>query len=250
MRIIIKKVRDITWMVILIFFFCCLITGNGVADVVMVKDKSWSFEFKRVPVPEAVAEISRTSGIKIILHGNADKSLLTKTYKDYSIEKALIDVLNGENIAALFQYSESELSSVYIWVLPKALGGFLNAGMPPISVHNNQIPRPSLAEPWQGYREMQEIAKDSGLNTGVAVSGNRGDLKETSEDSKNRFIYFRSLPGKGNTIDSSDVDSSSENRGNQNTEPKEILVIPSPESEQLRGLEPPPMPPGIVIGYK
>lgn len=248
-----KKARDITSGVSLLLFFCCFIAGSGATDAATVKEKSWSFEFKSIPVTEAIAKISKTSGVKIVLHGDADKSLLTRSYKDYTIERVLTDVLSGENIAALFQYAEYELSSVHIWILPKPENGNINAGMLPVSAHSNQITSDSTVMSLHEYREIQEFVQESGIQPEVIISGNQEDVKKASEDIKKDYIYFKVLPrkdGSSSLADGNHGDSSSGTGENAGAENQEIIVPPSPDPEKLRGLEPPPMPPGFITVNK
>jgi SH3-like domain-containing protein len=84
------------------------------------EERVWSFDFLYISIENALYEISKASGIQIILNGKINNRLITKVYKNETIVNILKDILDKENSTILLQYNEQKLLSAKIWILPKA----------------------------------------------------------------------------------------------------------------------------------
>lgn len=240
-----RRIKNITKLFLLTLLFYCVVTGSGALNAATVKYKNWSFEFKAITVLEAVNNISKISGVKIVLNGDADKWLLTKSYKDYTIESMLIDMFSGKNIAALFQYSEKELASVNIWILPKTENGNTNFSMP-IFANTMQVNPTPAVSPLQEYKEIQGFVQEFGIQPEIIISADQKDGMKESEETKRDYIYFSVLNKSNSTTKDKKEDFSSNVGDEADNDYQEIIVPPSPEPEKFGGLEPPPMPPGLI----
>ncbi len=226
-----------------------MITGSDVLNASMVNKNRWTFDFRHIPVSEAIAKLSTTSGVKIILHGDTGKMVLTRSFKDYTVENILIDIFSGENIAGVFQYQDQELTAINIWILPKT-NGMMNPGMPPVFAHNNQSTTPPVLSQFQGYREIQAFIEESGIQPEVVVHGDQKDDKKASEPVRKNYYYFSGsgrINNSNSTTEDINSDSFSDTGEHTDSDREEVIVPPSPEPVKLIGLEPPPMPPGFIM---
>ena len=93
----------------------------------ILEERVWSFDFQYISIENALYEISKASGIQIILqvfggryiNEKINNKLITKVYKNETIVNILKDIFNEENSTFLLQYNEQKLLAANIWILPK-----------------------------------------------------------------------------------------------------------------------------------
>jgi len=222
----------------LLFYFVCI--GNPTLHAATVEDKLWSFEFNNLTASDILSKISKVSGIEIVLNGETDKKPITKLYKDYTIDNILLDIFSGENLAALFSYYKQELTSVYIWILPE--GGSITPEM------LRQIPATSSGlilktpQSQQEHKKMKESITHSEINKTVTAK----DTKKVSEDTGSKNSYF--VVFKGNSKTEGNGNNSYSEIGMEEDNSSAIVDVPPAfDPEKFGGLEPPPIPPGIIL---
>ncbi len=93
-------------------------TGNVYAE--MIEEETWSFEFNEIKINDVLNDIRKVSGINITLNGESGSDPITKSYKDCSMDKMIVDMFYGKNLVAVFNYKEEQLSSINLWILPSS----------------------------------------------------------------------------------------------------------------------------------
>ncbi len=114
-----RKIKTFNVFILLLYL---AYAGMEIVHAETIEESMWSFEFNNISVTDAINKISKVSDIQIIINGDANNIYITKSYKKYSIESILIDIFEGENLAASFKYKDQKLAYVDVWILPKADG--------------------------------------------------------------------------------------------------------------------------------
>lgn len=79
----------------------------------------WSLQFKRVLISDALKQITETTGIKIIPPRRLGSQVITKSYKNQTLEHILKDLFRDMNYALVWSHSEKGIDSVRILALDK-----------------------------------------------------------------------------------------------------------------------------------
>ncbi len=82
----------------------------------------WSMEFNGVTISDALKQITQTTGIKIITPKGLGNQVITKSYKDRTIEYILKDMFRDTNYALVWSYGEKGVEAVKIMTLDKGSG--------------------------------------------------------------------------------------------------------------------------------
>ena len=77
----------------------------------------WSLQFKSVSISEALKQIMQITRIKIILPSQLGNKVITKSYKNQTIEHILKDIFKDMNYALVWFYGEKGIDSIKILVL-------------------------------------------------------------------------------------------------------------------------------------
>ena len=79
----------------------------------------WSLQFKNVSISEALRQITQTTGIKIIPPSRLGNQVITRSYKNQSIEYILKDIFRDMNYALVWSHGERGIDTVRILALDK-----------------------------------------------------------------------------------------------------------------------------------
>lgn len=79
----------------------------------------WSLQLKSVSISEALKQITQTTGIKIIPPSRLGAEVITKSYKNQTIEHILKDIFRDMNYALVWSHGEKGIDSVRILALGK-----------------------------------------------------------------------------------------------------------------------------------
>jgi type II secretory pathway component GspD/PulD (secretin) len=82
----------------------------------------WSLQFKRVSISEALKQIAQTTGIKIVTPKQLGNQVITRSYKNQTIQRILKDMFRDMNFALVWSYGEKGIDSVKIVTLDKGSG--------------------------------------------------------------------------------------------------------------------------------
>ena len=105
-----------------LFFYVIFIGYNLYASSTeennMIKIPNWSLEFSDCSVSDALNQISKVTGVKVITNKDIDKMILNKYYKDKPIDHIVTDILSRENYAIIRRFNDKrKLVSIGIWIL-------------------------------------------------------------------------------------------------------------------------------------
>ena len=227
---------------LLLLFIISLISGFNY--VLSDQNRTWSFEFENLSISDALSEISHESGIEILLKGETTETAITKSYKHFTLDEVLMDMFRDQSFMALFNYSDQTLSSINIWVMPKADGMIKNVSTINTNPDKYNINRKSFNN--QGQIQKIEYTPDSSRS----INEIKPDSNKTvNNKNKSRLSSpVRQSSGSINksgrlTPDNQDISSDQE----ELIDADDNLDNDSPsDQKQFGGLEPPPMPPVMI----
>ena len=82
------------------------------------KIPKWSLEFNDCSVSDALNQISKVTGVKVITNTDIEEMILNKYYKDKPIDHIVTDILSKENYAIIRRFNDKrKLVSIGIWIL-------------------------------------------------------------------------------------------------------------------------------------
>jgi hypothetical protein len=117
----------------------------------------WSLKFENVSISEALEKIKQTTEIKIIPPSRLGNQLITRSYRNKTIEYILKDIFRDMNYALVWSHGEKGIDSVRILALDK-VGG---AG----GTQSSDEVRPSIREyPAPGYPAQRQAPRKRGLS--------------------------------------------------------------------------------------
>jgi hypothetical protein len=100
--------------------FACLVLSSPSAFCADVHENTlYSLQFKSVSISEALKQIAETTGIKIVTPKQLGNQVITKSYKNQTIERILKDMFRDMNFALVWSYGEKGIDSVKIVALEK-----------------------------------------------------------------------------------------------------------------------------------
>ena len=118
----------------------------------------WSLRFKNVSISEALRQITQTTGIKIIPPSRLGNRVITRSYKNQTIEHILKDLFRDMNYALVWSHGEKGIDSVRILALDKV--GTSGA------THSSEAVRPTIREsPATRYPAQRQLPPRRSLTT-------------------------------------------------------------------------------------
>jgi len=116
----------------------------------------WSLQLKDASISEALKQITQTTGIKIIPPSRLGNRVITRSYKNQTIEHILKDLFRDMNYALVWSHGEKGIDSVRILALDK-VG---TSG----DTHSSDAVRPTLREyPAARYPAQRQLPPKRGL---------------------------------------------------------------------------------------
>jgi hypothetical protein len=241
---------------------------------------TFSFRFENCTVTDALKEISKKSGINIIITSTFKKEILRKSFVNRSLDSILADLLRGENCAVVWNYSGGNLHSIDLFTPDE--GSLKRTGTRAAAIRSTG--RDNTQSTFQGNTRNEGI-NETGNNYSRNRESNRLNRSNTTvpipRTTLNKDLpslrvpvnknYTTGINRKKTAVSGSSRAYANMRRAtannNQNTgtdevketinpqpsptssESSEISESPelpeTPEPEKGNGLEPPPMPPGL-----
>ena len=91
------------------------------------KFSTWSFQFNKMPISEAIRKVRVKTGLSISIHKDAINNnehsfndIITKTYTDMRLDKILTDLLKRMRCSVVWNYRDNHLEGVNIWIFNKS----------------------------------------------------------------------------------------------------------------------------------
>ncbi len=115
------KVFRFTFLYLFFYFICIsysMLYASSTEEDNTTKIPKWSLEFNDCSVSDALNQISKVTGVKVITNIDIEKMVLNKYYKDKPIDHIVTDILSRENYAIIRRFSDKrKLVSIGIWIL-------------------------------------------------------------------------------------------------------------------------------------
>jgi len=103
--------------------FACLVLFSPSAFCAEVhEDALYSLQFNSISISEALQQIAQTTGIKIVTPKQLGNQVITRSYKNQTIERILKDMFHDTSFALVWSYGEKGIDSVKIVTLDKGSG--------------------------------------------------------------------------------------------------------------------------------
>jgi len=263
-------------------FFHFVSYGDGTLQAAKVEDKRWSFDFKNCTVSDALRQMSQVTGIGIfMMNQKGDKQLLSKSYKDQTIDRILRDILRQENYAMLWNYDVDDLDAIDIWIF-KDSSSRANFTMQQLSEQRLMQQRKDKMVHKSDFKPGVESSQSDNKVVVKYVSSQSKKGDPTKKEPNISFVYRYSKPsgsenmlpnpelsvpnagiapedaeeklGGANEVnlppsltipEVPDPESNGTAEGIAEEENQAAETVPPPVPKKWHGLEPPPMPPGF-----
>ncbi len=208
--------------------------------VIAEQNRTWSFDFSDISISDALSKIGHESSIEIILNGEPSKVALTKSYNHFTLDDIFMDMFSNQSFIALFNYNNHILSSINIWVMPKA--DSMNGNS---TTFNKRI---NNRKTFNDQGQIKKIEHNPGLSRQTREIQRSSNSKSISNKNKsNPSLHIRQSSSLINRADGSKHDNQ-----DKLSDHDELIDVDDnldndspPDQKQFSGLEPPPMPPGI-----
>jgi hypothetical protein len=103
--------------------FACLVLFSPSAFCAEVyEDAQWSLQFNSVSISDALKQIALITGIKVVTPKQLGNQVITRSYKNQTIERILKDIFRDMNLALVWSYGDKGIESVKIVTLDKGSG--------------------------------------------------------------------------------------------------------------------------------
>lgn len=103
--------------------FACLVLFSPSAFCAEVhEDALYSLQFNSVSISDALKQIAQSTGIKIVTPKQLGNQVITRSYKNQTVERILRDMFRDMNFALVWSYGEKGIDSVKIVTLDKGTG--------------------------------------------------------------------------------------------------------------------------------
>jgi hypothetical protein len=103
--------------------FACLVIFSPSAFCADVHENTlYSLQFNNVSISEALKQVAQSTGIKIVTPKQLGNQVITRSYKNQTIERILKDMFRDMNFALVWSYGEKGIDSVKIVALEKGTG--------------------------------------------------------------------------------------------------------------------------------
>jgi hypothetical protein len=103
-----------SWAVFLALTFAFVVSMHCTALAEIQEEARWSIDFGDISISEALDQLTKVTGIKIVTKTPLFHKISPKRYRDQSIEQILKDLLKNVNFAAVWHYSERGIESIGI----------------------------------------------------------------------------------------------------------------------------------------
>lgn len=105
------KSRQVCWCLFVgLVFLGPMVYAEKTGDTVV------SVNFSNISISEAMNELARTAGIKIVIKEEPLQDIVTKSYINKTIDQIITDMLINVNHALVWTYKGTGLESINIWV--------------------------------------------------------------------------------------------------------------------------------------
>ena len=103
-------------------FACLVLLSTSAFCAEVYEDPLYSLQFRSVSISEALKQIAQTTGIKIVTPKQLGNQVITRSYKNQTVERILRDMFRDMNFALVWSYGEKGIDSVKIVTLDKGTG--------------------------------------------------------------------------------------------------------------------------------
>jgi hypothetical protein len=103
-------------------FACLVLFGPSAFCAEVYEEQRYSLQFRSVPISEALKQVAQTTGIKIVTPKQLGNQVITRSYKNQTIERILKDMFHDTSFALVWSYGEKGIDSVKIVTLDKGSG--------------------------------------------------------------------------------------------------------------------------------
>jgi type II secretory pathway component GspD/PulD (secretin) len=120
-----SKASFISWPL----FACLVLFSLSAFCAEVYEDALYSLQFNSVSISDALKQIAQSTGIKIVTPKQLGSQVITRSYKNQTVERILRDMFRDMNFALVWSYGEKGIDSVKIVTLDEGSGA--GAGHPP-----------------------------------------------------------------------------------------------------------------------
>jgi hypothetical protein len=113
-----SKVFFISWPLLA----CLVLFSLSAFCAEVYEDALYSLQFNSISISEALKQIAQTTGIKIVTPKQLGNQVITRSYKNQTVERILRDMFRDMNFALVWSYGEKGIDSVKIVTLEKGSG--------------------------------------------------------------------------------------------------------------------------------
>jgi hypothetical protein len=153
-----------------------------------VEEEPWSFDFNNVAIADVLRQLTLVTGIKIFTKDPPESQIVTRSYKNKTIDQILKDIFRDENYALVWNFNENELESIGIWIFDwgssrgsETLSGEGNHVIKKNVDYNRQLPRRPLKRPAKftkdnapDNRELKSSNEQTDINDEEDEAGTEG----------------------------------------------------------------------------
>jgi len=113
-----SKAFFISWLSLV----CVVLLSPTAFCAEVYEDALYSLQFRSVSISEALKQIAETTGIKIVTPKQLGNQVITRSYKNQTIQRILKDMFRDTNFALVWSYGEKGIDSVKIVTLDRGSG--------------------------------------------------------------------------------------------------------------------------------
>jgi len=117
-----SAVKSKTFFISWPLFACLVLFIPSAFSADVHKDALYSLQFKSVSISDALKQITQSTGIKIVTPKRLGDQVITRSYKNQTVERILRDIFRDMNFALVWSYGEKGIDSVTIVTLDKGSG--------------------------------------------------------------------------------------------------------------------------------
>jgi len=246
-------------------FISCIFPVSA-AVIADSNNSTFSFWFENCTVTDALTEISRKSGISIIVNSIIEKEILSKSYINRDLDSIINDLLRGENCAVIWNYNNGNLESIGLYTFGRSglkinLADTGNLKKSTVIDESNSSPEDKdkkalKTNSLENNKNVSRSSSNLSKNVPNLISSDNPSSKKINSRANSAFrtssisrnIQRKSIIKQNNQEDKDGDDvivrSLPDSQNSETIEPDSPEPVPS-ESVKYIGLEPPPMPPGL-----
>jgi hypothetical protein len=110
----VRIVRLRLWAGLFALVSAMAVSMHGTVFAEIKEEARWSIDFGDISISEALDQLTKVTGIKIVTKVPLSQRISPKRYRNQSIEQILKDLLKNVNFAAVWHYSENGIESIGI----------------------------------------------------------------------------------------------------------------------------------------